>query len=70
VPFVVSLNLHRRHLNESQRGMVATKLATLGRGGDHATKAGIPALTGAVPATSQRNWAMTNDTTPRSWERA
>lgn len=30
--FVVSKNLHRRHLNESQRGLIAAKLSTLSRG--------------------------------------
>ncbi|HVC98683.1 MAG TPA: hypothetical protein VND64_33770 [Pirellulales bacterium] len=34
VAFVVSMNLHRRHLNESQRADIAAKLTTLARGGD------------------------------------
>ena len=34
VGFVLSLNLHRRHLNASQRGMIAAKLADMSRGGD------------------------------------
>ena len=34
VAFVVSLNLHRRHLDESQRGMVAAKIANMPHGGE------------------------------------
>jgi hypothetical protein len=32
--FIVSANLRRRHLNENQRAMVATKIARLAHGGD------------------------------------
>jgi ParB-like chromosome segregation protein Spo0J len=40
--FVVSLNLHRRHLNETQRGMIATEMARLADGAraDYAKAAG------------------------------
>jgi phage N-6-adenine-methyltransferase len=34
IGFVVSLNVQRRHLDESQRAMIAARIATIGRGGD------------------------------------
>jgi len=40
IGFVLSANLHRRHLNESQRAMVAAKLSNLEQGANQHTKQG------------------------------
>ena len=45
VAFVVSLNLHRRHMNESQRAMVGARIATL--------TDGRPGKTASIEAVSQ-----------------
>lgn len=47
--FVISQNLHRRHLNESQRAMIATSISSLSQGEKRAD-AGIPAFTQAEAA--------------------
>lgn len=49
VAFVVSLNLHRRHLTESQRAMVAAKLANMSEG--------RPDKTASIEAVSQADAA-------------
>src|SRR5215831_9305 len=49
IAFVVSANVHRRHLNESQRAAIAAQLATFTHGGDR-SKAPIGALTDAAAA--------------------
>jgi hypothetical protein len=36
--FIVSANLHRRHLTTGQRAMIASKLATMKRGGDRTSE--------------------------------
>lgn len=40
--YAVSLNIARRHLNESQRGLVAAKLATLSRGSNQHARIQAP----------------------------
>ena len=49
IGFVLSINLHRRHLNTSQRAMVAAKLANFTHGGDR-SKPPIGGLTDAAVA--------------------
>jgi hypothetical protein len=48
VGFVLSSNLHRRHLNESQRAMVGAKLAGLGVGANQHTKGEGTSIEGAA----------------------
>jgi ParB-like chromosome segregation protein Spo0J len=50
--FVLSKNLHRRHLSESQRGMIAARLATNPHGGDRTSEQGAN-LRLAVPTLTQ-----------------
>jgi ParB-like chromosome segregation protein Spo0J len=59
--YVVSLNLMRRHLSESQRAMVAARLANLNRGDNQHT---------AIAATSQGEAARLLNVSPDSIQRA
>jgi N6-adenosine-specific RNA methylase IME4/ParB-like chromosome segregation protein Spo0J len=59
--FVLSLNLHRRHLNESQRAMVAARVADLPRGANQHT---------AIAGTSQGDAAKLLNVSPDSVGRA
>ncbi len=73
--FVVSLNLQRRHYSESQRAMIAARLATARRGDNqHRPGAGRAGSAGrAVPpigGTSQRQAATLLNVGTRSVERA
>jgi ParB-like chromosome segregation protein Spo0J len=69
VAFVLSANLHRRHLTESQRGMVAAKLASLSVGANQHTKEGLSIeraskLSTASVATANRCKKVLNDGVP------
>lgn len=60
--FVVSRNLHRRHLNESQRAMVAASIATMDRG--------RPSENGSIDSFSRSTAAELLNVSPKSVQRA
>jgi hypothetical protein len=63
--YVVSANLHRRHLNETQRGIVAAKLANMRRGGRDAN----PSI-GGIANISQEQAAKLLNVSTKTVERA
>lgn len=60
--YVVSLNLHRRHLNESQRAMIAARLANAGEG--------RPSVTASIDAVTQPEAAKLLNVSRPSVQRA
>jgi N6-adenosine-specific RNA methylase IME4 len=69
IGFVVSLNLRRRHLNESQRGMVAANIARLTPGANQHTQKQVPPIGGTTAPTTKHTAEMLNVGT-RTVERA
>src|SRR5215218_6956092 len=67
--FVVSLNVHRRHLSESQRAMIAARLANVGHGGGRNFKTSIEALK-AIEGVSEDRAAKLMSVSHASVERA
>jgi DNA-binding transcriptional regulator YdaS (Cro superfamily) len=63
----VSLNLHRRHLNESQRAMVAAKIATAPEGNPHRE---AKKLTASIDAVTQPEAAALLNVSRPSVQRA
>jgi len=64
--FVVSLNLKRRHLSESQRAMVASELANMPNGGWRGNQWQSANLQSATPQVSQSTAADLLQVSPRS----
>jgi hypothetical protein len=54
--FVISANLHRRHLDETQRGLVAGRLANMRRGGKEAN----PSIGGIAPVSQEKAATLLN----------
>lgn len=67
--YVISKNLHRRHLNESQRAMVAARVSTMKQGGDRRSE-DFKAPNGALKKPAQDRVAKQLNVGERSVQRA